>query len=96
MPDLGELPMPSEGALSPMQLRHVGREVKTAVELAIVALCPQELLERLAATAGLLEAVAGLPVDSPPLVALSPKLMARATATLEEWAKWQEKHSGSA
>ena len=77
---MGALPMPSEGAPSPMQLRHVGREVKTAVELAIVALCPQELLERLAATAGLLEAVAGLPVDR----LRSRQSSWRATATLEE------------
>ena len=88
--------MPSESPPTLMQLRHLSREVKTAVELAIVALCPQELLERLAATAGLLDAVAGLLADSPPLAALVPKLVARATTTLEEWEKWQEKRKASA
>ena len=81
---------------SPMELRHLGREVKTAVELAIVALCPQDLLERLAAIAGLLDAVAELPADTPPLYAFVPKLVVRATATLDEWAKWQEKRKASA
>jgi hypothetical protein len=75
-----------------MELRHLGREVKTALELAVVALCPQELLERLAMSAGLLDAVVELPVDSPAVAALIPKLLERARQGLADWSAWQDKH----
>ena len=81
-----------ERKTSQMELRHLGREVKTAVELGIVGLCPQDLLERLAAICGLLAAVAELPVDSPPVTVLVPKLVTRANTALREWAAWQEEH----
>ena len=77
---------------SQMELRHLEREVKTAVELGIVGLCHPELLERLAAICGLLDATAELPVDSPPVAVLVPKLVARANTALREWAAWQEEH----
>ena len=41
---------------SGLSLSHLRRETRTALELAVVALAPSELLERLAASAGLLEA----------------------------------------
>ncbi len=81
-----------EPKTSQMELRHLEREVKTAVELGIVGLCPQELVERLAAIGGLLDAVAELPVDSPPVAVLVPKLVMRAKTALREWAAWQEEH----
>jgi hypothetical protein len=81
---------------SQMELRHLGREVKSAVELAIVGLCPSELLERLATICGLLDAAAELPADSPPVAVLVPKLVARANAALREWAAWKEAHLRSA
>ena len=84
------------GGTSAMDLRHLGRELKTAVELAVVGLAPQPLVEKLAAIAGLLEAVGGLPADSPPVMALLPKLVVRAAAAQKEWSEWQEKHRGNA
>jgi hypothetical protein len=75
-----------------MELRHVSRELKTALELAIVALCPSELLERLALMAGLSDAMLELPLDSPAVAALVPGLDAKAHAALDEWERWREKH----
>ncbi len=75
-----------------MELRHLGRELKTALELAIVALCPVELVERLAMMAGLLDAVSELPLESPAVSAMVPALDARAHAALDAWAQWQEKN----
>ncbi len=66
-----------------MGLRHLGREVKTALELAIVALGPSELVDRLAMAAGLCS---------------TPSLSSRSTAppwarsALEEWGRWRDGH----
>jgi hypothetical protein len=60
--------------------------------LAIIALAPMELVDRLAAVAGLLEAVDELPSDAPPMLVLVPRLVVRAQAALEEWAQWQAAH----
>ena len=81
-----------ERKTSQLELRHLEREARTAVELGIVGLCPQELVDRLAAVCGLLVAVAELPVDSPPVAVLVPKLEMRANTALREWAAWQEEH----
>ena len=75
-----------------MELRHRGREVKTALELAIVAMCPQELVERLASTVGLLEAVAELPLDNPSVAAWASGLDQRANKALKAWSTWRAKH----
>jgi hypothetical protein len=75
-----------------MEIRHLCREVKTALELAITALVPADLVDRLAMSAGLLEAIAELPLDSPPVVSLLPKTVLRARRALDEWQKWQDKH----
>lgn len=75
-----------------MELRHLGREVKTALELAIVALGPSELVDRLALAAGLLDALDELPLDSPAVAALVPGVGSRARAALTDWSRWQEDH----
>jgi hypothetical protein len=75
-----------------MELRHLSREVKTALELAVVALCPDQLVERLAGAAGLLAAIEELPLESAPVVALVPNLVKRARGALSAWARWQEEH----
>lgn len=75
-----------------MELRHLGRDVKTALELAIVALCPSELVDRLAMAAGLLDAIAELPLDSPAVAALVPGLETRARTALDDWNRWREGH----
>jgi hypothetical protein len=68
------------------------REGRTALELAIVAMAPAEIVDRLALTAGLLEALAELPTDSAPVVALVPSAARRARSALDEWQTWQRKH----
>ncbi|MDP2272218.1 MAG: hypothetical protein Q8N23_21045 [Archangium sp.] len=78
--------------MSPLELKHLGREVKTALELAIVALSPSDLVERLAVSAGLLDAIAELPLDSPAVAALLPGLKSRGQAALQDWAAWQDQH----
>lgn len=72
-----------------LELGHLRREIRTALELAVVALAPFDLIERLAAAAGLLEALVELPSRSPPVLALVPKLTERSNATLKDWQKWQ-------
>jgi hypothetical protein len=71
---------------------HLRREVRTALELAIVTLAPAELIDRLATATGLLEALSELPPDSPPARALVPRTTEQARSTLAEWHAWQEKH----
>jgi hypothetical protein len=56
-----------------MEISHLGREVKTALELAIAALAPIELVERLALAAGFLDAIVQFPLDSAPSLALLPQ-----------------------
>jgi hypothetical protein len=77
---------------SQMDLNHLRRETRTALELAVVALAPTDLVDRLAAVAGLLEALVELPSDSSPVIALVPGLVKRARSTLEDWQKWQHEH----
>jgi hypothetical protein len=75
-----------------LDLSHLRRETRTALELAVVAMVSDALLDRLATAAGLLEALSELPAESPPSVALAPKAASRAKAALAEWAEWQKKH----
>jgi len=77
-------------AASQLDLRHLRREARTALELAVVVLAPQELIDRLAAATGLLEALCELPTDSAPVIALVPRVVARARSGLEDWEKWQK------
>ena len=75
-----------------LDLSHLRRETRTALELAVVTLAPQALTDRLAAAAGLLEALVELPPDSPPVIALVPRVVKRSRAALEKWQKWRAKH----
>ena len=58
------------------------------MELAIVELAPTDLIERLAIATGLLEALAELPPDSPPALALGPSTADRARVALKMWTEW--------
>ena len=73
---------------SQMDLNHLRRETRTALELGVVALAPTELVDRLAVVAGLLEALIELPANSAPVIAIVPGLMTRARSALEDWQKW--------
>jgi hypothetical protein len=77
---------------SQMDLNHLRREIRTALELSVVALAPSELIDRLAIAAGLLEALIELPANSPPVIALVPQLVVRAQRTLSNWQRWQAEH----
>ncbi len=72
-----------------MELGHLRREIRTALELAVVALAPSDLIDGLAAAAGLLEALVELPAKSPPVLALVPELEKRSARVLNEWQKWK-------
>lgn len=78
--------------MSPMELRHLGRDVKTALELGIVGLCPTELVDRLAAASGLIDAIAELPIESPAVGAMIPAVSARAYRALDDWNQWRDEH----
>jgi hypothetical protein len=75
-----------------LDVSHLRREIRTAVELALVALAPNELIDRLALAAGLLEAVGGFPRDSAPALTMLPKVTARARSALDEWHRWEKEH----
>jgi hypothetical protein len=80
---------PALGSSEPEpNLTHLRRDTRTALELAVVALAPSELIDRLATSAGLLEALIELPADSPPSLALVPGLVQRTRATLAAWQTW--------
>ncbi|HET9552666.1 MAG TPA: hypothetical protein VFP50_06840 [Anaeromyxobacteraceae bacterium] len=76
-----------------IELVHLRREVRTALELAIVALAPEDLVEGLAAGAGLLETIAELPLDAAPIAALAPRTLRRAREALDTWHRWQREHT---
>jgi hypothetical protein len=72
-----------------MDLNHLRREIRTALELSVVAMAPSELIDGLAIAAGLLEALIELPTNSPPVIALVPQLVERAKRSLSDWQRWQ-------
>lgn len=71
-----------------MDLSHLRRESRTALELAIVELAPTDLIDRLAVVTGLLEALAELPADSAPAITLGPGTADRARVALKAWHAW--------
>jgi hypothetical protein len=75
-----------------LDLSHLRRETRTALELGVVALAPTELVDRLATVAGLLEALVELPVNSAPVMALVPTVVTRAKSALDDWRNWQREH----
>src|SRR5687768_12705177 len=77
---------------SQMDLSHLRRDSRTALELAVVAMAPSDLVDRLAAAAGLLEALMELPKDSSPVIALVPNVATRTRGALEDWQKWHHDH----
>jgi hypothetical protein len=81
---------------SQTQVRHLLRTVKTALELAIVARAPTELLNRLGRVSGLLDAVSQLPVAEGPAQAMTAGLIADGVSAIDAWQKWQQGRTPSA
>jgi len=77
-----------EQSTTRLDLSHLRREARTALELAIVELAPNDLIDRLALATGLLEALAELPVNSAPAIALGPATADRARVALKLWRDW--------
>lgn len=75
-----------------MQLMHLAREVKTALELAIAAFAPSDLVDRLAVAAGLLDAFTALEVDATSMLPLIARTTERAEIALSTWSQWQKEH----
>jgi hypothetical protein len=90
--DAGQATRPDTTAEPGLSLSHLRREARTALELAVVALAPAQLIERLASVAGLLEALIELPANSPPALALVPKLVERARQSLDDWQNWRREN----
>ncbi|MEO8841851.1 MAG: hypothetical protein ABI591_31360 [Kofleriaceae bacterium] len=74
-----------------LDLSHLRREARTALELAIIELAPNDLLDSLAVVSGTLEALAELPQDSEPAIALGPGTADRGQVALERWREWSTK-----
>jgi len=71
-----------------LDLSHLRRDARTALELAIIELAPTDQIDRLALVTGLLEALAELPADSAPAIALGPPTADRARVALKIWRDW--------
>ena len=76
-----------------LDLSHVRREVRTALELAIGGLASDDLVDRVAVVAGLLEAIDELPPDCAPVRVLLPKVLERARSAIDAWKMWQSQQA---
>lgn len=72
------------------EIRHLLRTVKTALELAIVARAPVDLIDQLGRTSGLLDAVSQLPLDGGPAQAMTVGLINDARAAVDTWKRWEK------
>ncbi|CAN5800308.1 hypothetical protein BH11MYX2_BH11MYX2_21620 [soil metagenome] len=75
-----------------MELRHLARELKTGLELALAAQAPSDLVDRLAIGAGLLDAITDMALDESTTMPLVARTVERAIAALAEWHRWRTDH----
>ena len=71
-----------------MEVTHLAREIKTALELAIASHAPSWLIDQLAVVAGLLDAFTSLALDE----SATPLFLAtceRGKTALGEWRDWR-------
>ena len=66
------------------------RSGKTGRGFALVALAPNEMVDRLALLSGLLDALGEIPANSPPVLAMLPKTLDRARRALADWRTWEQ------
>jgi hypothetical protein len=76
---------PAPDPTTRLDLSHLRRDSRTALELAIIELAPSDLIDSLAMVTGLLEALAELPPDSEPAMALGHATADRARVALKQW-----------
>lgn len=74
---------------TPTEMRHLLRAVKTSLELAIMARAPNDLVNRLARVAGLLDALSQLPNEEGPAREMTAALLADAVSAVELWRVWE-------
>ncbi len=79
-----------ESADTRMDLRHLRRDARTALELAVVALAPERVVDPLALAAARRVALAARPADCATVVAMLPRVVTRARSALADWQTWQE------
>ncbi len=75
-----------------LDLSHLRREARTALELAIVGLAPAEITDGLAIAAGMLEAITEVPEVGAPAQALVATTVDRARGALSAWHDWEASH----
>ena len=75
-----------------MELTHLAREVKTGLELALAALAPSDLVDRLAIGAGLLDAITDMALDEAATLPLVTRTVERANEALAAWRRWRADH----
>ena len=75
-----------------MELRHLAREVKTDLELAIAAFAPDDLVDRLAVAVGLLEAITDMALDDAATIPLVARTVERANQAVAAWNRWRDDH----
>lgn len=75
-----------------MELRHLTREVKTSLELALAALAPSDLIDHLAIGVGLLDAITDMALDEAATVPLVIRTVERANQALAAWRRWRDDH----
>ncbi len=79
-----------------MRLRHLQRDTATALELALVALAPSAIIDGLANAAGLLSALAELPLDNDALALWATDAAERADKSLAAWQRWEAERRATA
>jgi hypothetical protein len=75
-----------------LEVTHLTREIKTALELAIAAFAPNEVIDNLAIVAGLLDALDSLALDQND-TPLFVSTLDRGNFALIGWNKWRSIHS---
>ncbi|HEY4180343.1 MAG TPA: hypothetical protein VGM90_26050 [Kofleriaceae bacterium] len=66
--------------------------MKTGLELALAALAPSDLVDRLAIAAGLLEAITDMALEDATTMPLVTRTVERANQALSEWHRWRDDH----
>ncbi len=89
--------MKSQDTPDRLRLTHLRRELRTGLELALAAMAPNEIVDQLATSAGLLDALLEFPSDAAPVIATLPRALALAEEGLSAWHQLQERRAtGSA